>query len=63
MPLPKEFVSRNLEKAKGMSMFGVSIEVLTRDELIACVVAGFDAEKRARSEGQRRLDAVIGMRA
>ena len=41
MRLPKEFVEENLKKAKGSMVFGIPIEDLSRDELIACVVAGF----------------------
>lgn len=63
MPLPKNFVERNLKKADGAMMFGVPIDELTRDELVACVVAGFEAEKRAITEGARQRDFLMGLRA
>ena len=63
MPLPKAFVERNLEKVEGATMFGVPIEDLTREELIACVIAGFDAQKQAIAEGSRQREFLIGLRS
>lgn len=59
MPIPKEWVKRHLRDAKGATMFGVTLEDLTKEELIACVYAGFKAETEARKEGMRRMKFVI----
>ena len=45
MALPKEFVERNLEKAKGCIFYGVPLEDLTREELMACASAGWDINR------------------
>lgn len=51
MALPKEFVERNLEKAKGCLFYGVPLEDLTREELLACAAAGW-AQKTVTGEEQ-----------
>ena len=47
MALPKGFVEKNLKKAKGSIFYGVRLEDLTKEELMACVVAGWDEARRA----------------
>jgi hypothetical protein len=56
MRLPENFVKTNLEKAQGVMMFGVPLEDLSKDELIACVVAGWSEQRQLVDEGMRRLD-------
>lgn len=40
--IPKDFVDKYLEKAKGANFFGEKIENLTMDELTACAVYGWE---------------------
>ena len=46
--LDKDFVSRNLEKAKGACIYGVPIDALTKDELIACLASSIERERGKR---------------
>jgi hypothetical protein len=62
MAIPKSFVERNLEKAKGSQFFGVPIDEMTRDELIACCVAGWQGQDEQRKEHARRLDFLGSLR-
>ncbi|APE04820.1 hypothetical protein BM528_02740 [Alteromonas sp. RW2A1] len=62
MAIPKSFVESNLEKAKGSLFFGVPIEEMTRDELIACCVAGWQGQSDQRQEHARQLDVLSGMK-
>jgi len=62
MKLPEDFVKRNLEKAQGSMMFGVPIEDLSKDELIACVVAGWSAERQAREDSARQIGFMASLR-
>ena len=57
--IPKEFVERNLKKAKGACFLGTPIEELTRDELIACAVLGWEAEQEALKENERQRDFLL----
>ena len=43
--MPKGFVEKHLAEAKGATIYGVPLESLTRDELLACAVAGWQAHK------------------
>jgi hypothetical protein len=52
--LPKGYVEKGLELAKGASFFGVPIEDLTRDELIACAINGWQEVSNVREEGIRQ---------
>tara|TARA_R110000824_G_scaffold192484_3_gene374691 strand:- start:1170 stop:1343 length:174 start_codon:yes stop_codon:yes gene_type:complete len=47
MKIPKPFLDEFLNKSKGFTMFGVLLEDMTKEELMACVVAGWEAEKKA----------------
>ena len=47
MKIPKRFLDEFLNKSKGFTMFGVLLEDMTKEELMACVVAGWEAEKKA----------------
>ena len=60
--IPKKFTDRYLEKAKDCSMFGVPLEELSREELIACVVAGFEREKSAIKRGAQQRDFLLSLR-
>jgi hypothetical protein len=42
MPLDKEFVEEYLAKAKGFTAMGIPIENLTKEELIAIAIAGWE---------------------
>jgi len=50
MAIPRSFVESNLGRAKGSQFFGVPIEEMTRDELIACCVAGWQGQDKQRTE-------------
>ena len=56
MAIPKSFVESNLEKAKGSTFFGVPIEEMTHDELIACCFSGWQGQNNQRKESVRQLD-------
>ena len=60
MPIPRSFTEKYLKKSKDCRFFGVPIEELTRDELIACAVAGWEKESEARAEGLRMVDFMRG---
>ena len=62
MAIPKSFVESNLEKAKGALFFGTPIEEMTRDELIACCVAGWQGQKEQRKEHAIQLDFLRSLR-
>ena len=62
MAIPKSFVESNLVKAKGSLFFGVPIEEMTRDELIACCVAGWQGQNDQRQEQARQLNILRGAR-
>jgi hypothetical protein len=53
--LPEHFVNEGLKLAKGAMIFGVPLEELSRDELLAVAAQGWKAEENAREEGAKRL--------
>ena len=59
MNFPKQFLEEHLNTAKGSTMFGILLEDLTKEELMACVVAGWEGEKRER-ERQSWMDNING---
>lgn len=61
MAIPRNFVESNLEKAKGALFFGVPIEEMTRDELIACCFAGWQGLSDQREEHARQLAFLSGI--
>ncbi len=61
--IPKHFVEENLKKAEGSLFFGVSFADMTKDELIACAVAGWAEQERQRTEHKRQLDFLGSIRA
>ncbi len=61
MAIPKRFTERYLKEAEGCTLFGTPVQELTRDELIACTVAGWKRESEARIEGIRRLNFMRGI--
>ena len=62
MKLPESFVLDNLKEADGCTIFGVPLNELNREELLACVVAGWAAEKRTKEECSRRMDFMEDLR-
>ena len=59
--IPKNFVDEYLEKAKGCRLFDTPIEQLSRDELIACCAAGWDAEKQARETASKERNFLFSL--
>lgn len=59
MKLPAEFVKKNLEKAKGATFLGHPIEKLSRDELIACVVACHETKRKQSQRHVKDLNTLI----
>lgn len=55
MAIPKSFTAKYLKKAEGCTFFGQNITELTKDELIAMAVAGWEREADARVEGIRMV--------
>tara|TARA_R110000850_G_scaffold234203_1_gene359189 strand:+ start:621 stop:815 length:195 start_codon:yes stop_codon:yes gene_type:complete len=60
MTIPQSFIETNLARAKGAMIFGVSLEDLTREELMACVAAGWSDREDVMKEAQSRYDLLIG---
>ena len=56
--IPRKFVESNLKKAEGCRFFGVPIEDLSRDELIACAVAGWEGQEEQRKQHRHSLDFI-----
>ena len=56
--IPKDFVDECLQKSGGTTFFGVPIKDLTRDELIACAITGWEAEK-AEKERVKQIISII----
>jgi hypothetical protein len=52
MAVPKRFVEENLKKAKGSTFFGVPLEDLTKEELMACLA----------SEGNKQMEREIELK-
>lgn len=59
--IPKSFVDENLAEAKGCSFFGVPIENLSRDELVACAVVGWKAKEANVIESARQRDFLLSL--
>ena len=53
--LPEDFMRKHLPEAKGAVFAGVPLESMTKDELMACCVCGWQAEVDARKQGQKDL--------
>jgi|GEM_PF-2932972 len=60
--IPKKFTDRYLEKANGCCFFGVPVEQLSRKELMACAIAGWESEKLAIDEGTRQRKFLLSLR-
>jgi hypothetical protein len=52
--LPDGFVEKYLAKAKRCTMFGVPIEELSREELIAACLCGWEMHSKALEEHDRQ---------
>jgi hypothetical protein len=61
MKLPEDFVTEKLKKAKGCTFFGVPVEQLSKEELIAVAVTGWRAWEKAVDENQRDRDFFFEM--
>lgn len=59
--IPKRFTEKHLEKAKGSTFFGVPIEDLTKDELTACAVAGWEAQEAETKEASRQRKFLFSL--
>ena len=57
--IPETFVKEYLEKAEGCTLFGTPIKDLSRDELIACVIMGWEGEAAARKDSKRSMDFML----
>jgi len=60
--IPRDFVETNLKKAKGAFFFGVPIEKMTREELIACAVAGWIGQEEQRTEHAQEMEFMTNLR-
>lgn len=60
--LPGHLIEKGLALAKGAVIFGVPIEELGQEELLAVAALGWNAEREAREEGMRQLRVISGMR-
>ncbi len=54
--ISEETVNRYLAEAADMKWFGVPLTELSEDELMACAVMGWKAERAVREERARRID-------
>jgi len=52
--LPDGFVQEGLKIAKGAVMFGVRLDELSRDELLASAAHGWEAYRRQLEQGNRQ---------
>lgn len=59
MSLPKHFVRDNLAKAEGTSLYGIPIEEMSREELIACVFAGWDAYRQVLEQKTKEINHIF----
>ncbi len=57
--LLEKFVKENLEKAKGALFFGIPIEDLNREELIAFGISGWDAQRKEIENSKRERDFLF----
>ena len=55
MPLPPKIVERGTALTKGMLLWGVPIEELTKEELIAAIGVLQEGEMRRREESLQRF--------
>jgi len=54
--LPKKFIREGLELADGATLFGIPLEKLSREELIAAVAKGWKAYEDQLKEVARRRE-------
>lgn len=57
MSLPKSFVERGLELAKGSKLFDTYFDEMTRDELIAAAAHGWNEERKQREALAETVEA------
>ena len=62
MALPTSFTEKYLKKSEEFCLFGQKITELTRDELIASTIAGWERESESRKEGLRRVNFIKSLR-
>lgn len=59
--LPKKFVETGMALAKGSSLFGVSFDDMTRDELIASAAMGWKKNEQTAVELRERTKHLFDM--
>jgi len=59
--LPDGFVQEGLKIAKGAVIFGVRLDDLSRDELLASAAHGWEAYRRQLEQGKRDIDVICGL--
>ena len=57
--IPKDFVDKYLEKAKGSTFFGHPIEELSRNELMACVIMCNEQHQQQIESSKRERDFMM----
>ena len=60
--IPKGFVDKYVNESEGASFFGVPIEDLSRNELIAWIMHGREAEKNQIKESARKRSFILSCR-
>ena len=61
MRLPESFLREGLELAKGCTLFGIPLQDLTREELMAAAAKSFKSEQAAREDGSARLKFFVDL--
>ena len=55
MAIPQSIIDKCLIKAKESTFFGIEINKLTREELIACAMSAWEGQMSAQAESKRIL--------
>jgi hypothetical protein len=59
--LPADFVNEGLELAATLSVLGVPVETLSRDELLAVAAHGWASYHRSIDDGRRSLELMSSL--
>lgn len=60
--IPKTFIDEYLQKKdKIVTFLGVPLEKLSRDELMACAICGWEEAKSARKESAKERDFLLSL--
>jgi hypothetical protein len=62
MLLPESWVKSYLDKSAGCTAFGHKLSVLSREELIAVAMAGWESEQLVRDDSNRERKFMSDMR-